>query len=85
MNAPKAIPHSIAVTGEVVTTRLRYGGIGLGYLFNGHVYKTTGSYWAVRADVDMIPMISYVCDGGREYLKTVRGLVNGCMQLEAIQ
>lgn len=52
---------------EMVTTINRLGGIGIGYLVEGQVWKTTGSYWAVKAEDDVFGMTQYHQDGGRMY------------------
>lgn len=66
--------HTEVIKGEKVTTHLKYDGIGLGYLIDGEVYKTTGSYYAVNAKDDVIPMLSYDQDNGDGYLAKCRNI-----------
>jgi len=69
-------PHTEVTKGEMVTTHLELGGIGIGYLQpDGEVYITTGSYFAVNAKRDIAPMISFSRDGGAGYRTKVRELV----------
>ena len=69
------ILSSEARKGEMVTTHVKYGGIGLGYLVDGVVYKTTGSAYAIRADADVCPMVSFDRDGGAGYRAEVKRVV----------
>ena len=68
----KTIKHSDAKAGEQVTTYNNRGGVGLGYLVDGTVYRTTGSYWAIEAAKDVFPMIRYERDAGQGYIDTFR-------------
>ena len=63
---------SEARKGEVVTTVDRLGGIGTGYLIDGQVWATTGSYWAVKAENDVFGLAEYHRDNGRGYLSKIR-------------
>jgi len=71
-NGMAKIPHTVAVLGEQVTTIGKFGNLGIGYLVDGVVYKTTGSFWAIDARKDLFPMVSYIQDGGQEYLEAAR-------------
>jgi len=68
------IPATEARKGEKVTTHLDLNGTGMGYLVDGIVYVTTGSYWAMDATKDFLPMLSFDRDGGRGYLNKARTL-----------
>lgn len=68
------LTHAEAKAGEKVTVILNGGGISMGYLVDGVVWKTTGSYWAVEAKKDAIPMRRFIRDGGKGYRKAVKKL-----------
>ena len=70
------LKHSEAIKGKPVTTVNNKGGLGFGYLVNGAVWKTTGSYYAVDATQDVFPMVRYIEDGGDAYRKVTRGLLD---------
>lgn len=73
--APKQIKDAEARAGEMVTTYALEGkAVGVGYLVNGSVFITTGSYWAIRSDLDVFPMERFERDGGAGYLAKVRGI-----------
>ena len=72
----QGLKHSEAIKGEPVTTINSAGGIGFGYLVNGVVWKTTGSYYAVDATQDVFPMQSYKQDGGEGYRKATKGILD---------
>lgn len=65
------IPHSEALKGEIVTVKTKFGGTGIGYLVDGVVYVTTGSYWAIDARKNVRPMEHFERDGGAGYRKAL--------------
>ena len=67
----KQIKHSEATAGEQVTT-YGQGATGIGYLVDGVVYKTTGSYYAVDATTMFPRMERYERDGGKGYIAKIR-------------
>ena len=73
-NTMKQIKHSDVVKGEQVTTHGTHGSTGIGYLIDGVVYKTTGSYWAIDAKADVFPMQSFDRDNGRGYLNKIKNM-----------
>lgn len=61
--------------GEKVTTISRQDGIGFGWLVNGVVWKSTGSYFAVRADTAPGGLKRYIRDGGAKYMEEARKIL----------
>jgi hypothetical protein len=70
-----AIPESKAKTGELVTTRSAYGGVGLGRLVNGQVYRSGGNGFYYPADEGPGGLKDYERDGGAGYYDRLRGLM----------
>lgn len=68
------ISISDARKGELVTTTVKYDGIGLGYLVDGEVFVSTGNGFAVHGSLDVFPVISYDRDGGEGYYAKARKL-----------
>ena len=66
----------IARTGEKVTTISQFGAVGVGYLYEGEVWKSTGSYFAVKAKQDVGGMKRFIRDGGDAYRKAVKKLAS---------
>jgi hypothetical protein len=60
---------SIAEKHEIVATISRYGGIGLGRLVEGTVYRSGGNGFYYPA-----PELAYRRDGGEGYRRALRGL-----------
>lgn len=75
------IPHTEAIKGQVVTTICSRGGTGIGYLVDGEVYKTTGSYFAKNAKDGPFPMIGFVEDGGHLYRNKVSDILGLVMAM----
>lgn len=59
---------------EKVTTVNSLDGLGIGYLFNGRVWVTTGTVFCILATEDVFPMVDYYRDGGNAYMERARGL-----------
>lgn len=59
--------QTLRESGEIVTTEVRYGGIGIGYLLNGQVYVTTGNGGVVEAENDVNGLVGFARDGGEGY------------------
>jgi hypothetical protein len=57
-----------------VTTIDNIGGYGIGYLIEGEVWVTTGSYWACEAKKDVFGLASYIEDNGEAYLAKIKGI-----------
>lgn len=70
----KMLPASQARKGEMVTTYSEHGGIGIGYLVDGTVYETTGSFYAIDATCSVQPMTRYERDNGNGYNNAVKRL-----------
>lgn len=71
------IPIKEARQGEVVTVIDKLGGVSRGYFYQGKVWKSTGSYFAVNAKFDVNPMKRFIRDGGRGYVKAARRILGG--------
>ena len=60
---------------QVTVVNSEWESVGLGYLMpDGEVWKTTGSFWAVRASDDFPAADGFIQDGGAFYLECVRNL-----------
>ena len=73
----KNLTSSEVRKGEVVTTIDRLRGHGIGYLIDGQVWITTGSYWAVKAEDDVFGLAKYYRDGGEAYRAKVKAVLGG--------
>lgn len=60
-------PQGLRESGQVVTTVLQHGGLGLGYLMDGQVYVTTGNGGVILAADDVFGTENYYADGGAAY------------------
>ena len=70
------LTYSEARKGEVVTTVSRFSGYGIGYLIDGQVWITVGSYWAVKAEDDTFSgIVMYHRDNGEGYSARVKAML----------
>lgn len=72
-SALRSIPHTTAKAGRMVTTISRLDGVGVGYVVDGSVYVTTGSFWATLAENDVFGLVGIIPDGGNFYMSAIRG------------
>jgi len=61
------IPMSQARQGELVTTRVQFGGVGLGFLVDGEVYVSAGNGFAIKGDQNFPKVLDFRRDEGRGY------------------
>jgi hypothetical protein len=69
-----SLKASVAERGERVTTVSNHGGIGLGYLVDGVVYKSGGNGWYYPAAEGFGGLKTFYRDGGADYPKAVNSL-----------
>lgn len=73
----KYLPYDVAEQGELVTTFLKYNGVGVGRLVNGVVYVNCGNGDYKRGDLDVLPVLAWQRDGGQGYLERARKMFGG--------
>jgi hypothetical protein len=66
---PEPVKESIARTNPRVTYVSRFGGIGVGYLIDGKVYRSGGNGWYYAEDVQ-----TYNEDNGEGYRNAIRSM-----------
>jgi hypothetical protein len=69
-----AIPASVAQTGELVTFHTDHGGVALGRLLGGVVYRSGGNGFYCPAAESLGGLKGYDRDGGAGYRARLRGL-----------
>jgi hypothetical protein len=68
-------PKILRESGELVTTQVCFGGLGLGYLLDGQVYITTGTAYTIKAKDGPMGLEGYLRDGGSAYRAKARAML----------
>ena len=61
-----SLSSETALKGELVTVVVKYGGLDLGRLIGGQVWKNAGNGWILAED-DVFGMVEFHRDGGAAY------------------
>lgn len=71
----KLVRQSVVQAGPIVTTiGRRYDAVGIGYIYEGEIYKTLGNGYAVPAANSWFGLDGIFQDGGDFYVETTRGM-----------
>lgn len=68
----RSISEAEILNGKMVTVFNAHGGVSLGYLVKGEVYRLVGKKEVMKAKEMPFPMVNFKKDGGKAFLDKCR-------------